>query len=209
MKPCSPTSRSETSVFGAKFCRGASSGFCHGKGAFPVVISNTKQPNAHQSTDFPYLCPSDHLWGHVPPSVPQIVCMCSFFPLPTLSSLRGLGEAKVGDPNVPLGVQKDILGLQVPVDDANAMKVLDRQRDFGGIKGPPPSQKMPGSPAWENKSPPIKVLHHKVHFDLVWNVARSFTQERVHDLGQGVPLFNCACDSRLVVKKLFDVIFKA
>ena len=45
-----------------------------------------------------------------------------------------LGKAKVGDLEVAVAVEQQILGLQVTVDDVVRVQVVQRQGDLGGVK---------------------------------------------------------------------------
>ena len=39
--------------------------------------------------------------------------------------VRGLGQAEVGDPDVPLGVEEEVAGLDVAVQDALVVRVVE------------------------------------------------------------------------------------
>lgn len=45
-----------------------------------------------------------------------------------------LGEAEVGEADVSLAVQQDVLGLEVAVDDFFGVEVLDGADDLGGVE---------------------------------------------------------------------------
>lgn len=48
-----------------------------------------------------------------------------------------LAKAEVGEDDVTLRVQQDVLGLQVPVDDVERVQVAQRARDLGGVETRP------------------------------------------------------------------------
>ena len=54
-----------------------------------------------------------------------------------------LGEAKVREPDVAAGIQQDVLGLQIAVDDVEVVHVVDGQRDFGGVEARPGFGELP------------------------------------------------------------------
>lgn len=43
-----------------------------------------------------------------------------------------LGETEVGDFDVTIGAEEDVLGLEVAVDDVERVKVVERESDLGG-----------------------------------------------------------------------------
>jgi hypothetical protein len=45
-----------------------------------------------------------------------------------------LGETKVSEYNVTIGGDKDILRLEVTIDDTSSMQALDTLDNFGGIE---------------------------------------------------------------------------
>ena len=45
-----------------------------------------------------------------------------------------LGETKIGDFQVPVPIQQQVFGLQVPVYDALRMQVVKGERDFGSVE---------------------------------------------------------------------------
>lgn len=48
-----------------------------------------------------------------------------------------LAQAEVGEDDVTLRVQQDVLGLQVPVDDVERVQVAQRASDLGGVETSP------------------------------------------------------------------------
>lgn len=48
-----------------------------------------------------------------------------------------LAQAEVGEDDVTLRVQQDVLGLQVPVDDVERVQVAQRAGDLGGVETRP------------------------------------------------------------------------
>lgn len=45
-----------------------------------------------------------------------------------------LGEAEVGDLDVAVGAEEDVLGLEVAVDDVERVEVVEREGDLGGVE---------------------------------------------------------------------------
>ena len=45
-----------------------------------------------------------------------------------------LGETKIGDFQVPVPIQQQVFGLQIPVYDALRMQVVKSERDFGSVE---------------------------------------------------------------------------
>lgn len=45
-----------------------------------------------------------------------------------------LRQTEVGDLDVAVGVQKEVFGLEVAVDDALAVQIVQTHRDFGGVE---------------------------------------------------------------------------
>lgn len=43
-----------------------------------------------------------------------------------------LGEPEVGDFDVSVGAEEDVLGLEVAVDDVERVEVVEREGHFGG-----------------------------------------------------------------------------
>ena len=45
-----------------------------------------------------------------------------------------LREPEVGDLDVPIGVEEKVFGLEVAVDDAFAVQIVEAHRDFGSVE---------------------------------------------------------------------------
>jgi len=52
----------------------------------------------------------------------------------TISRLLYLRQAEVCDLEMTLGVKNDVLGLQIPIDDAVLVQVLESQHDLSRVK---------------------------------------------------------------------------
>ena len=48
--------------------------------------------------------------------------------------LGGAGDAEVGDLDVAVGAEEDVLGLEVAVDDVERVEVVEREGDLGGVE---------------------------------------------------------------------------
>ena len=47
---------------------------------------------------------------------------------------RFFAESKICELDMAFGVQEDVLGFQIPVDNALTVQMLQRQRDLGNVK---------------------------------------------------------------------------
>ena len=103
------------------------------KACWPVSISYSTSPNAKMSVRSSGRLPVDLLRGHVPrraqdrPSLGQRR-VTLFRPRP---GRKALGQAEVEHLHPALR-QQDVRGLQVAVDDAVAVRVLERVGDLAG-----------------------------------------------------------------------------
>jgi len=53
---------------------------------------------------------------------------------PSSPVLEPLGEAEVGELEMAVLVEQEILGLEVAVDDGQRVEVVERRRDLGGVE---------------------------------------------------------------------------
>jgi hypothetical protein len=45
-----------------------------------------------------------------------------------------LAQAEIGEDDVTLGVEEDVLRLQVPVDDGSGVEIAERRGNLGGVE---------------------------------------------------------------------------
>lgn len=104
------------------------------------------------------------------------------------AGLGYLGQAKVGHDNVTLFREEQVLGLEVAVDDASVVQVLQRQQDLGGVE----ADALLGEAAVvlevEEELATVHKVQHKVQLLVGLERVVQVDQEGMLQLGQDVPL---------------------